>query len=170
MEPQIVQKPELLLVGVEGAFIHALSPDANNLQVIGQLWNQFNDRIASVPHRIGTACYGVIYSRPEHERSHRHELQYVAGVPVSQLTQLPTGMVSHTVPAHMFAVFTHRGPIDKIGETCESIYRHWLPQSEYEHADVADVEVYDERFDCEDEESENEYWISITPRNDVRPQ
>jgi AraC family transcriptional regulator len=164
-QPRIVQKPPLTIVGLEASFIHALSPDTNNFKVIPPLWDRLIHRSGEVPGRIGTStAYGVIYSLPEADRSHPHELQYIAGVQAQLPADPPPGMVLRTIPAGTFAVFLHRGSIQKIGETCREIYREWLPQSAWQHSDIADVEVYDERFDCEGEASEMEYWISVGPR------
>ena len=161
---QILEKPEITLVGVESSFLHALSPETNNFQVIPPLWEQLDQRAREVEGRIGKAMYGIIYSRPEAERSHPHELQYIAAVQVHAQSAVPEGMVARTIPRGTFAVFFHRGPIQKIGETCYEIYRVWLPQSAWKHAEIADVELYDERFDCGGGESEMEYWISVVPR------
>ncbi|MGI8979970.1 MAG: GyrI-like domain-containing protein [Pirellulaceae bacterium] len=163
-QPQIIEKRALTIVGLETPFIHALSPEANNFKVIPPLWEQLDQKVALVPGRIGRAMYGIIYSQPESERSHPHELQYIAGVQVSSPVVAPEGMVSRTIPAGTFAVFLHRGPIQKIADTCYEIYRVWLPQSSWQHAETADVELYDERFNCEGEESEMEYWISVVRR------
>jgi AraC family transcriptional regulator len=163
-EPQIIDKPALTVVGMRRAFLHALSPECNTQQVLGQLWCEFPERAGSVPHRSGETMYGIIYGLPEEQRSHPHELQYIAAVPVTQAAGIPEGMVAWTVPAGKFAVFLHRGPIQKIRATVYEIYRVWLPASPYVHAEIADVEVYDERFCVEGQESVMEYWISIAPR------
>jgi AraC family transcriptional regulator len=164
LQPQIVHKPALTIVGLETAFIHILSPQATNVEVIGPLWDRFLRRANEISHRVGQNMYGVIYARPETERSHPDELQYIAAVPVSSTAEVPAGMVSYTVPASLFAVFTHRGPIRTIRDTVREIYRVWLPQSEYVHTEVADVELYDHRFCVDGAESEMEYWISVTPK------
>jgi len=164
-QPQITEKSPLTIVGLETPFIHALSPDTNNFRVIPPLWDRLMQRSGDVPGRIGAStAFGIIYSRPESERSHPHELQYIAGFQVEPPAEVPEGMVVRTIPAGTFAVFLHQGPIQRIGETCREIYRVWLPQSAWQHADIADVEVYDERFHCEGEASEMEYWISLVPR------
>ncbi len=167
LQPQIVEKPALTVIGLEAAFIHALSPDATNFQVIGPLWDKFIRRAEEVPNRTGPEMYGIIFGRPETERAHPHELQYVAAVRVHSTADMPEGMVSRTVPAGTFAVFTHRGPIAKIGDTCREIYRVWLPQSAYQHAEIADVELYDHRFCVDGEDSEMEYWVSVVPKGGV---
>lgn len=164
LEPQIVEKPALTIVGLETPFIHGLSPETNAAQVIGPLWETFCHRTNEVSGRIGKESYGIIYGRSEQERSHPHELQYIAGVAVSPTHAVPPGLSRRDIPAGTFAVFLHRGPIHKISDTCFQIYRVWLPQSAWEHANIADVELYDERFDCESESSEMEYWISVTSK------
>jgi AraC family transcriptional regulator len=164
VKAKIVQKPAMRFVGLERSFLHGLSKDSTAGEVIGPLWDEFCCRAEEAPHRIGEAMYGVIYGRPEPERKHPDELQYIAGVQVSQVGKRPSGMVSRTVPAATYATFIHRGPIDKISETVREIYRVWLPQSGYEHAQIADIELYDSRFDCESDASEMEYWISVIPK------
>ena len=156
-----------MVVGYESPFIHALSPDVNTAEVIPPLWDRILKDRSQVPNRVGEEMYGVIYGKPQAERSHPDELQYIAGAAVSERGELPEGMVLHTVPAHTFAMVTHRGPIQNIGQTCHAIYRQWLPQSEWEHAGVADVEIYDHRFDGQSEESEMEYLITVKPREEA---
>lgn len=164
LEPQILEKPAMTIVGLETPFIHGLSPETNNFQVIPPLWGRLDKRMSEIPGRIGHASYGIIYGRPEEQRSHKDELQYICGVQVRAPATVPEGMITRTIPAGTFAVFHHRGPIEKIGETCYAIYRVWLPQSKWKHAEIADVELYDERFNCEGPDSEFDYWISVVPK------
>lgn len=164
LQPRIEHKPPLTVIGLRRSFRHALSPDATNMQVIGPLWGEFVAQADTIPNRIGHDMFGVIYGRPAEERSHPHELEYIAAVPVSSTAAVPPGMVAWTVPATTFAVFEHHGPIARIADTVRQIYRQWLPASAYEHSGIADVELYDERFCTEGQESVMEYWISIKPR------
>jgi len=163
-QPIVANKPELTVVGLQRSFIHAQSPDANNLKVLGGLWNEFGPLAGRVPHRVGHAMYGVIFERPSAERSHPHELEYIAGAAVNSTEDVPAGMVARTIPAAHFAVFVHRGPIQNIGATVGEIYRDWLPASPYVHSQLADIELYDQRFCPDSGESEMEYWISIRPK------
>lgn len=169
IEATIVEKPAMAFIGLEASFNHGLSKDSTAAQVIGPLWSQFGCRAEEVPSRVGHDMYGVIYGRPEAERKHPDELQYIAGVLVSAADKIPPGMVARTIPAATYAVFVHRGPIHAIAETVRQIYREWLPQSGYQHAQIADIELYDRRFDCESSNSELEYWISIIPKGLASP-
>lgn len=161
-QPQIVEKPELLIVGCEAPFIHALSPDANNHKVIPQVWDRLMHCLQSFPHQSCESMYGLIEQREE--RSHEHELWYLAGVPAQPEAAIPDGTTLKTVPAGTYAVFTHRGPMSDIAKTVGYAYREWLPNFGYELADAPDVELYDERFSCDRDDSEMEYWLPVTPR------
>lgn len=169
LAPTIAQKPEMTFVGLEASFHHALSKDSTAAQVIGPLWDRFCSLSENVPQRSDSAMYGVIYGRPASERRHPDELQYIAAVQVSSAARLPAGMVARTIPAGTYAVFLHRGPIEGLAATVREIYRVWLPQSTYQHAEIADIELYDSRFHCEGPDSEMEYWISIVPKEHNRP-
>ena len=164
LSPQIIEKPGMTIVGLQAPFIHVMSPDATNFKVIGPLWERFIHQAERIGNRIGEGMYGVLWTEPASKRSHPHEMQYLAGVMVSEAAEIPDGMVARTIPASLFAVFTHRGPIKTIGDTMHEIYRVWLPQSGYEHSQVVDVELYDRRFCPDGADSEMEYWISVRPK------
>ncbi len=159
-QPQIIKRPELRNVGCKAPFIHALSPDANNHEVIPQVWERLMHCLRSFPHQSCEPMYGLIEQREE--RSHEHELWYLAGAPVQPGTEVPDEMTLKTVPAGTYAVFTHRGPMSDIAKTVGYAYREWLPNSGYELANAPDVELYDERFSCDRDDSELEYWLPVT--------
>ena len=162
-QPAIIEKPQLHVVGFEAPFISVLSPDANNFQVIGELWSKICDGAKNVSNRFGDNMFGIVYAIPEHQRSHPHELKYVAAVAVDSPGDVPDGMVARTIDAGTFAVFKHVGPIRTLGETCDEIYRKWLPQSDFVPGNQPDIEVYGAKFNSESDDSEMEYCVSIIP-------
>ena len=161
MEPQIVTKPEFIFIGMQERFIHARSPEANNMKVLGPLWGRFLPVYQRIPNRVNEHCYGVIEKRPEAERQHPDELLYIAGVEATSADDVPDTMVARVVPSLTYAVFTHVGPIENILRTINAAYEDWLPNSEYEHSGIADIELYDERFRPGTPECTMEYWISV---------
>ena len=65
-------------------------------------------------------------------------------------------------PTQKYAVFTHKGSVDKILETYQAIYAVWQPKSGYELIKAPDFEYYDERFDPDNPEaSELDIYIPI---------
>jgi len=163
-EPKFQTLGPLQLVGFHSPFIHILSPDANGAEKVGPLWQQILSRHEEVPDRANHNFYGVIWGEPEDQRSHQHELHYLAGVAVEQIGQLPEGMEKCEVPQTQFAFVTHHGSLDTLGKTIHDLYRVWLEQSDFEHSGIADLEIYDQRFDPHGEDSQFDYGISIKPR------
>ena len=75
---------------------------------------------------------------------------------------MPAGMVYREVPEYKYAVFTHHGKLDHLGETYEYIYNTWLPQSGLEvHPDKFDMELYDERFIPDSDDSAFDIYVAI---------
>lgn len=162
-EPRIVEREPLQLIGIEASFISIRSPDANSHLVIGPLWGRLFELRSKIPNQIGDEAYGAMYMRPEAERGHPHELQYVCGVPVSSHDEVPEGMVAHVVPGGTYVVLEHRGEICGIKRTIGRIYDDWLPGSGYRASSCVDLERYDERFLGDSPDSVMEYAVRVEP-------
>lgn len=124
---------------------------------IPQLWTEFNNRIDRIPHRRPGAFYGFCFT----DDRVNPNFWYMAGAAVEQLSEIPAEMVAKTVPALTCAVFTHRGPVMKLGETYACAYQTWLPASGYELAAPFDFERYDSRFDPNSDTSELDIYIPV---------
>ena len=87
----------------------------------------------------------------------------MAALMVNSTDDIPEGMTYKNIPAHKYAKFTHKGKLDKLGETYNYIYQNWLPKSEYKHDGKAiELEWYDNRFKVDSDESEFDIYISIS--------
>ncbi len=73
-------------------------------------------------------------------------------------------MVKFEVPEQTYAIFTHKGKLDKLRHTYEYIYGEWLPQSDYEHVGKFNFELYDHRFMFGSDDSELDIYIAIKPK------
>ena len=138
MEPKIISRDEFNVVGME---IITTLKENQQQQTIPQLWGRFIPRCKEIkdgnnPHVAYGLCFGT---EPDKEFS------YVAGVEVSSLDDVPEGMVSRTIPASKYAVFTHKGPFKNLGETYTYIYGTWIPKSGHQLYQPFDFEYYDER-------------------------
>jgi AraC family transcriptional regulator len=58
-------------------------------------------------------------------------------------------------------VFSHCDHISRIRATVYTIWNKWLPTSGYRHADAADFELYDHRFDPRTGTGAVEIWLPI---------
>lgn len=159
MQPIIKFVDEKKVVGMGTKFISILSPD-NNQTVIPALWCQYLPRSQEIKSRISYADLGVCFE-PGGEKSHPDECFYVAGTEVKNADEVPEGMMAMTIPAGQYAVFTHKGSIDKLGFTMKYIYGSWLPKSGHKLRDAPDMEIYDQRFKPASEDSELDVYIPI---------
>lgn len=133
----------------------------NKNQEIKQLWDIFLPRMERIKNRVNNSVsYGICY--PVEGKSDEAAFEYIAAVEVSDIQDLPSEMVGKTIPAQKYAVFTHKGSVEKIPETYQAIYAVWQPQSGYEFLKAPDFEYYDQRFDPDHPEvSELEIYIPI---------
>jgi predicted transcriptional regulator YdeE/DNA-binding transcriptional MerR regulator len=153
MEPKIITKPEFYVVGM--AYV-----GKNEHNEVPQLWDQFNNRVKEVEYPEGVPCYGLCNS--EIEGAGKGEFEYVAGVEVdSPEAKVPNGMVMRHIPARKYAVFTHHGKLNKLGETYAYIYDTWLPQSGLKLDSMFDMELYNDDFILDSDESKLYIYVAV---------
>lgn len=139
MEPRIVERGPLHLVGVE------LENGEPKSYLILQVWVALAARARRIERVIEPdVLYGVWLSRPAAEPS------YLVGVEVEEVSAPPEGLAVASVPACRFASFTHRGSLGSIAATYEQMAK-WMADSGTEHAEAATVEIYDTRQTIDDE-------------------
>jgi predicted transcriptional regulator YdeE/DNA-binding transcriptional MerR regulator len=154
MEPKIISKPRFKAVGL--SYI-----GKNEQGEIPQMWGEFNARWNELPMVAGADCYGLCFSSPGGTAA-EGEFEYVAAVEVTDDQNIPEGMVYREVPAYKYAVFTHHGKLDKLGETYQYIYNTWLPQSGLElHPNKYDMEVYTDEYKHEEDDSKLYIYVAI---------
>lgn len=164
MNPTIVTVPAGTLLGLETRFISAMSPDANNLQVIPPLFDRFFARRGELPPALDGFTYGACNCLPADQRTRDDELVYLVGIRVAADAPVPAGMTTWTLPERRYAHFVHRGPVTRLSETINHAHGAWLLRSPYELADGPELERYDERFGHGGEGSEMDFLIPIQPR------
>ena len=136
MEPTFVNLPTFTVVGMRYF-------GKNENQEIHAMWEEANKNFHKVKNVSKQAAYGVCQNVPGAAAG---EFEYVAGLQVSKVEDVPTGMVVRQVPMQKYAVFTHVGALDKLRETYNYIYQVWLPKSGYKLTGGPDFEFYNEDF------------------------
>jgi AraC family transcriptional regulator len=161
MEPEFVTRDEFKVVGMQCI-------GRNQSGEFGRLWESFLPRMGEIKSgsRAG-ACYGVCSCGPECEPENgickcgEVGFSYMACVEVSDTDRIPAGMVDKTIPAAKYAVFTHRGSLDKLGDTYSYIYQTWLKDSGCQLSGSLCFELYDERFDPAGANSELDIYLPV---------
>ena len=153
MKPKIVKKPAMTVVGMA-------YQGKNENQEIPAMWGEFNPRMNEIKNITGNQCFGACFS--DIEGAAEGEFEYVACFEVTDASEVPAGMVVRTVPAYTYAVFTHVGKLATLPDTYQYIYTTWLPQAGVElHPDKFDMELYDEHFKPDTDDSEIDILVAI---------
>jgi len=119
-------------------------------------WQRFHQSVAHIPGRIGKVAYGVCCNADD-----AGNFDYIAGVDVSDFSDLPREFSRVRIPEQRYAVFTHRDHISTIRRTVKTIWNHWLPASGLKAAEAPNFERYDENFDPITGNGGLEIWIPV---------
>lgn len=124
---------------------------------IPEQWQDFH-ALAAIPGRTGQNLYGVICG------ADAGGCEYLCGVEVVSLTELPADLGRMRVPAQRYAVFVHDGHVSTLRQTWQQIM-DWLPISNYVSAQAPDFEVYGPAYDTATGMGGTEVWIGVQPRD-----
>jgi len=156
MEPAIISKGSFPIIGIE---LRTTTRDGMNFTEIPQFWVKVLEKgqITKIPDRKSPDTILGICMDFESDGS----FSYIIGAEVTSTENTPDDMVCRTIPTAKYAVFTARGKMpDSIQDVTKYIYQKWLPNSEFQRANLADFELYDERFDAE-ENAEVDIYVPI---------
>ena len=109
------------------------------------------------PHRANDLLFGAIWC----DDGESSRCRYLACVEVTSATEVPEGMNARELASGLYAVFTHKGPINTIDRTLDYVYGSWLPRSGHQLRDAPEIEIYGDKFDPLSPESEMEYALPI---------
>ncbi len=160
LEPKFEVRGPILVVGMAGSFKNG------SFMQIGQLWDKFSTRMHEVENVKQDYALGVcMASHPDVPQAPEHTMVYMAGLPVESIDTIPDGMTSCAIPRANYAVFTHKGSLDKLPETINYIWGTWIPKnvSTHHHGNGPDFELYDARFDPATRSGEFDIYVPVEP-------
>ena len=100
---------------------------------ISKLWQRFAPYIGRIPGKIGSATYGACCNSDD-----GGNFDYIAGIEVSSLADLPDHFSHIHIPAQKYMVFSHCDHISDLRNTVYTIWNKWLPDSRYRQAETPD--------------------------------
>ena len=148
--PRFETGKPLLVAGIGERYNHE-----SGAGIPGQ-WQRFQQAVANIPGRVGQVAYGVCCNGDD-----AGNFDYIAGVEVSDFSDLPREFSRVRIPEQKYAVFTHRDHISTIRRTINTIWNHWLPASGRKAADAPSFERYDENFDPLTGNGGLEIWVPV---------
>lgn len=119
-DPRIEEAGPQLIAGLRQRF----TPETRG--AIPALWQRFAPHIGSIPAEKKEATHGIVLCEAEEESD---GFDYMAGIGVSSLDELPEDLAGLRLPKRRYAVFQHSGHVAAIGATCAAIFGSWLPRS-----------------------------------------
>lgn len=119
-------------------------------------WQRFQPWLGQVPGQIGDVAYGVCCNGDG-----EGNIDYISGVEVSDFSDLPPELGKVRIPAHTYAVFTHKGHVGNVHQTWGAVMSQWFPASGKQHADAPDFERYGPEFDARTGLGGFEIWVPI---------
>jgi AraC family transcriptional regulator len=156
MEFKEVTKKNLKFVGItKKTTVQTVTADCN------PLWKKFMEKHNEIKYSINDTekrmkHYGVCTDANETECS----FNYTAATEVKKFVDIPEGMNKIEIPESKYLVFTHKGKIEKLGET------YWQIMQEIQKLGKKQKNFWIEYYDSKNwkgnfDESENEIWIAI---------
>lgn len=149
--PRIVERPDLILVGVVESGSDVSRMDFHDL------WMRFQNESAHVEHQVEGAAYELHVQTEAQPPMHFA----MAGVEVTEIEDLPSEMFAKVLPAATYAVFTMRF-VDGFAVVYERIWA-WLAESPYTSDPFGyDIQRYGPRFvSPEDPGSEVDIYVPV---------
>ncbi|MBP5945688.1 MULTISPECIES: GyrI-like domain-containing protein [unclassified Pseudomonas] len=149
-EPRFEHGHFLLIAGLGGRFTQ------DTTDGIPALWEKFIPHLGKIPGQKSEVTFGVCCNADG-----KGGFEYIAGVEISKLDDLPEQYRWIEVQPQDYAVFEHKGSLDQLPATFQHIWKTWLPQSGREAADAPEFERYSEDFNPKLHTGTLEIWLPL---------
>lgn len=149
-EPRFEHGQFLLIAGLGGRFTQ------DTTDGIPELWEKFIPHLGKIPGQKNEVTFGVCCNADG-----KGGFEYIAGVEISKLDDLPEQYRWIEVQPQDYAVFEHKGSLDQLPETFQYIWKTWLPQSGHQAADAPEFERYSEDFNPKLNTGVLEIWLPL---------
>ena len=137
----------------------------NGFFVIGKCMRKLIANQEKITGRLDAQCLIGLndYTNEFSCEKEQPNFDFYGAAEVAQGAVIPTGMVTKTLPASKYVVFTFKGrPQDPLQPVADYIYKEWFPQSTCQFNENNRYD-FTKSFEGEDNEgnSKIEYWVPI---------
>lgn len=148
--PRTIDGKAMLVAGIGARY------NCETSKAIPSQWQRFNAYAGNVSGQVGDVYYGVCCNSDD-----ENNFDYIAGVEVTDFSNVPEEFSRVRIPAQKYLVFTHREHISTIRSTMMTIWGKYLPESGHDVADAPNFERYGPEFDPKTGNGGLEIWIRI---------
>ncbi|MBT7903674.1 AraC family transcriptional regulator [Candidatus Woesearchaeota archaeon] len=148
---KVVEKPNFKIAGI--GIITTVQKCSQDLK---PGWDKFMSRISEINQVDPSKVLGFCKATDKDDCS----FKYIACAEVAEEFIAPEGMEITEVPKSKYLVFTHKGPIEKIGETYGEIQMCGVPKSNMKQNGLW-LEVYPHNYDPSSNDSEMEILVGV---------
>jgi AraC family transcriptional regulator len=144
----------MTIAGLWGQYNPKTAPE------IPLLWQRFVPYLGKIPGRIGSVTYAPLFDHGDGST----DFDYLAGVEVSDASEVPAELRVMRIPAFTYAVFPHHHHVSRLKDTMSAIWRDWLPIWGHHQPgkDVPNmIEFYSEHFNPRTGTGGMEVWVPI---------
>jgi AraC family transcriptional regulator len=150
--PRLVSLGPLLIAGIGRRFA------CNDFAGIPALWQELHPYLGEIPTQKGKAAYGLVANTGAAGDTYF----YLAGVEVSNFSDLDSNFTGIRLPAQRWAIFPHEDHIATIASTIHAVFVKALPAAGLAAGDMPDLlERYGESFNPWTGAGGFEIWVPV---------
>jgi AraC family transcriptional regulator len=149
---RLVALGPLLIAGIGRRFA------CDDFASIPALWQELHPYLGEIPGQKGNAAYGLVANMAAAGDTYF----YLAGVEVSDISDLDSSFTGIRLPAQRWAVFPHEGHITTVTSTIHAVFAQALPAAGLTAGDMPDLlERYGESFNPWTGAGGFEIWVPV---------
>lgn len=158
--PQLKLQEQTNIIGISIEVPSPFTIHENHCEYLVPAWYELLNKKSLITNVITNDYYGL-YLSPSGNFTEQ-SFQYLAGIPVKDLNEIPDGMASYTFPKQNIAVFDlKKKSEDNMIKTTDYIYGYWLLNSKNQRARGIDYEYFENVDDFYDENLTSKYVVPI---------
>ena len=144
--------PGMTLIGLERTFRGMMATHPDGGDKIPLIWGELFDKLEEADEFEFGWAVGVL--APSHlPDAEDGEMTYFAALVTDDIPLEHPGLEVRTLDASGYVICEHLGSLDDLNDTAAWFYRDYLPESGFTLKATPHLEVYDERFDPDSNES-----------------
>jgi len=136
-----------------------------------ELWKSFMPHKKEIKNTMSSDLYSIqVYDKLLNFKDFNPQTEFekLAMIETSSFENIPKNMQTHILKGGLYAVFIHKGAAKKFPKTAQYIFEQWLPNSDYELDTREHFELLGAKYNPIDENSEEEIWIPIKYRKNIK--